>query len=398
MKSPAFATAVFLLASTPIASSAQVPAGYKGTPYTGTPFVIPGRINLAMYDLGGTNVSYNTNHTAPATSAPNFRTDRADAALIYVTSEVGGIPNNPVPDTWGAGPMKGMFYPGGGAKDYYIGATHPGDWVAVTVNVQTTGTYLITSTWSSGGPNIDYKIYINDLTRTKSLIEVMLPTTTSYHLWDPDDGPHMVQLTAGVQLLTFQTAQYHLNMDYLQFTFVESDGGLDVGNADAGYGPPPDGGTMSGSTAGSGSAASGTMATSGAASGSMGSAGASGAATSGAAMSGVGGTTGASSGSSATSGAAAMSGTVFGSGSSSGLSVSGSVGTSGSSVSGVGPSTGSVGGASGAAPPTGGGSQGSGCSLGSAGLPVGGALGVAALAAVAAIGSRRRRSAPRFRS
>src|SRR6516225_5599483 len=155
------------------AARADIPAGYKGTPYKGAPMTIPGRINLADYDLGGTNVSYNCNHTAPPTSAPDYRTDKADAALIYVTSEVGGIPNNPVPDRYSAGPLTGMFYPGGGRKDYYIGATHPGDWVNVTVDVKTAGTYMLSSTWSSGATateGIDYKIFFNDLTRTNAAI------------------------------------------------------------------------------------------------------------------------------------------------------------------------------------------------------------------------------------
>jgi hypothetical protein len=161
MRSHALAIAIFIFVVAPAVAHADVPAGYKGMPYKGTPTPIPGRVNLADYDLGGTNISYNTNHTAPATSAPDYRTDKADAALIYVTSEVGGIPNNPVPDKYTAGPMKGGFYPGGGKKDYYIGATHPNDWVNVTVDVKTAGTYMLSSTWSSGATaaeGIDYKV------------------------------------------------------------------------------------------------------------------------------------------------------------------------------------------------------------------------------------------------
>jgi hypothetical protein len=280
--------------------------------------------------------------------------------------------------------MKGSFYPGGGVEDYYIGATHPDDWVSVTIDVKTTGTYLMTSTWSSGASaadgGIDYKVFINDLTRTTPLIEVKLPTTGDYHLWDADDGPHMVQLTAGVQLLTFQCVIHHLNLDYLQFSLVEADGGIDVGNSNPGYGLATDAGATSGSGA-SGSAMSGTGSASGSASG---------VATSGAAS------TGAGSGNMTTSGAVATSGTVVGSGFSSGGPGGASAGTS-MATSGAGSESGASP-ASGASSPsgskgvTGGGSHGTGCSLGPTGGNMQGGIAAACLALIGAFGARRRKS------
>jgi MYXO-CTERM domain-containing protein len=309
MKRYALAVASLLTVGAITPARADIPVGYKGMPYKGTPTPIPGRVNLADYDLGGNNVSYMTNHTAPATSAPNYRTDTADHALIYITSEVGGIPNNPVPDKYTAGPMMGMFYPGGGVKDYYIGATHPGDWVSVTVNVMTAGTYEITSTWSSGGPSIEYKIFFNDLMRATPIIDVKLPTTGDYHNWVPDTGPHTVQLTAGVQVMTFQTVVQHLNMDYLLFTLVPSDGGVASGNPDGAAGAD-DAAAASGSSAGSG-ASSGSAAGSGAGSGTSS------------------GTTGASSGSAATSGTAPTSGSNANSGGTASGAAGGSSGSGG---------------------------------------------------------------------
>jgi MYXO-CTERM domain-containing protein len=158
----------------------------------------------------------------------------------------------------------------------------------------TAGTYEITSTWASGGPSIEYKIFFNDLKRATPIIDVKLPTTGDYHNWVPDSGPHTVQLTAGVQVMTFQTVVQHLNMDYLQFSLM-LDGGVAPGNPDAGTGA--DAAATSGSGAGSG-ASTGSATGSGAGSGtSVGSTGASsgtdatsGSATSGSITSGGGGT------------------------------------------------------------------------------------------------------------
>jgi MYXO-CTERM domain-containing protein len=324
MKRYALAVASLLTAGAITPARADIPVGYKGMPYKGTPTPIPGRVNLADYDLGGTNVSYMTNHTAPATSAPNYRTDTADHALIYITSEVGGLPNNPVPDKYTAGPMMGTFYPGGGVKDYYIGATHPGDWVSVTVNVMTAGTYDITSTWSSGGPSIEYKIFFNDLMRATPIIDVKLPTTGDYHNWVPDTGPHTVQLTAGVQVMTFQTVVQHLNMDYLQLSLTLPDGGVVSGN--------DDGGTGSDAAATSGSSAStGSTAGSGAGSGTP-----------------I-GSTGASSGTDATSGNATSGSIAGGSGAAGGGTGAGTSGSAGSGASGGSRSVGTPGQSSGCA-------------------------------------------------
>jgi hypothetical protein len=333
MRAYASATVVFasivISAAAPSIAQADIPAGYKGTPYHGAPTPIPGRVNLADYDLGGTNVSYNCNHTAPPTSAPDYRTDKADAALIYVTSEVGGIPNNPVPDTYSAGPLKGMFYPGSGKKDYYIGATHPGDWVNVTVDVKTAGTYMLSSTWSSGATateGIDYKVFLNDLTRTNAALEVKLPTTGDYHSWAPDSG-HMIDLNAGVQVLTFQCVVHHLNLDYLQFDLMGSDGGAGgTSGADAGgAGAPGTGGAMGTGGATGAGGAPGT----GGATGTGGAAGET-SASGGAGMTGgAAGTTGGQAG--ATGGAAGTSG---GGGTSAGGSKSSSHGGGGCAVSG----------------------------------------------------------------
>src|SRR5216683_5108649 len=40
----------------------DVPAGYTGTPYMGTPQAIPGRVELANLDVGGEGVSYHADH------------------------------------------------------------------------------------------------------------------------------------------------------------------------------------------------------------------------------------------------------------------------------------------------------------------------------------------------
>jgi hypothetical protein len=63
------ATAATLLATLFLAagaSNADIPAGYKGTPFGGAPRAIPGRIDFEDYDLGGVNVAWKTDNKAGA--------------------------------------------------------------------------------------------------------------------------------------------------------------------------------------------------------------------------------------------------------------------------------------------------------------------------------------------
>jgi hypothetical protein len=247
-------------------SHADIPPGYKGTPFKGVPAPIPGRINLVDYDTGGVNVGFNTTHRSDAApvgcAGSDYRTDLPVPTLCK-TSQMDN-------DHYTAGPLMGTYYPSPTTADYYIGAIRPNDWVNVTVNVKTTGTYVLTSVWASAGGSIDMKVFFNDVLKN----ETKAPTTGGYHNWVPFPNYAMVQLDAGVQVMKFQSVVEHLNWDYIQFSLMLPDGGVDNGDPDAGApgmgidaGSPDAGGAGTGSggasTGGEGGAAGTSVATGG---------------------------------------------------------------------------------------------------------------------------------------
>jgi hypothetical protein len=384
MKHLAFAAAGVIAALLTLPARADVPTGYTGVPFSGTPYPLPGRIDLANYDKGPLNVAfYTTHHGDETTSAPNYRTDTPQAS-IYVTCQIACPAQfNDKPDDYTAGPLAGTAYPGGGIQDYYIGAVRPGDWVNVTVNVLTTGMYALSSTVASaaGDNQVDIRIFDNDLTRSKPIAEAIMPATGDYHNWvpyssttDPDAGVVTIPLQAGVQVLTVQSGDEHWNMDYLQFSLVLPDGGLDNGG-DASAGASG-GGSDAASEANAASGSSGATATSGSA------------ATSGVTQSGSSqsGSVAASAGTTASGGS-----TSSGESNPSSGTVSGSAGVaSGNGAASSGGSTG--GGAAGAASETTGASHGRGCSVGASQPRSGGGLAAGLLLAgalLARAGKRR---------
>jgi hypothetical protein len=190
-------------------ASADVPAGYKGTPFGGKPWPIPGRIDFENYDLGGLNVTWKTDNKAGAAgSSAAGRADdgeNAHPAFYSTNSNPGEV--DKLPD--------GTLYPtDADPKSVYIGATHATDWANVTVTVGKAGPYWISTHF--GGENSAYKFSIrfNNVNKTGS---VSLPGTGNYHNWKVYKNFAKVDLEAGVQVMQFMVESQHINWDYLYF-------------------------------------------------------------------------------------------------------------------------------------------------------------------------------------
>ncbi len=253
---------------------AQVPAGYQGTPFKGTPATIPGRIDFENYDEGGQDVAWRVDdHTGNfgqgGCAANDYRmgTPHPQLCLTNNANEV---------DTYSMGPLMGQKYPSDAMpQSIYVGYTHAVDWVKLTVNVSKAGMYKLSSTWGSepgGADAIKFQISFNDMVKA----DVKLPGTGGYHNWVVFPDFATVTLDAGVQVLQFAPKSMHLNYDYLQFSLVLPGGGVDDGSMGAGGGSGTGGagsaGTSAGgaTTAGTGGAAT---AGGGGSSGSLGTAG-----------------------------------------------------------------------------------------------------------------------------
>jgi hypothetical protein len=251
LSAAALLTVAFVFAAQ---ASADIPAGYLGTPYKGTPWPLPGRIDFENFDLGGYNVGFKTEHHlagAPiGCSGGDYRTD-ADQPTMCKTNQ--GTEVDKYAD--------GTLYPSAqNPVSYYIGAVRPSDWIQLTVNVKTAGTYKLSSTLASDADKIDLTLQFNGVEK----LHFQTPAGGGYHQWVPAPLFAEVQLEAGVQVLRLVCNREHVNADYIQFSLV-TPGGLDdgsVGGAGAGSGG------VSGTAGGGAGGASGGSGPSGGAAGS----------------------------------------------------------------------------------------------------------------------------------
>ena len=294
----------FVCAASGSVAYAAVPPGYMGKPFdpavaggptippgiAAGPYPIPGRLEFENYDMGGLNVGYFTADHIMC-GAPGYRKDGVTASLCTTSPQPDTVyvaPNGDVYYDTGDPALDGTTYPSATATDVYIGAARPGDWVNITVDVQTAGTYQVGSTWASGnGPPgkeggngaMDLQVSVNG---TKALdwtaVFPNYATQANFHNWKLYPNMGTVTLAAGLQVIKLDTgADPHLNLDYVQFSLVLPDGGLDMG--DGSPGNPDSSGTSSSSGSSSGGpgssgSTSGSSGSSGSMSGSTGSSGA----------------------------------------------------------------------------------------------------------------------------
>ena len=255
---------------------AAVPAGYTGTPYQGTPQKIPGRVELANLDEGGLDVAFYADHRRENAvaegyspiSGDDYRPGNLDLPNICKTNRALEVPGEGSEDFW----EDGTRYPS--ENDlfwYYMGYAHTVDWVRVTVEVEQAGTYNVSSNWACANPQCGLSIWFNDgaspvdnpdrpLDGGNKTGVVMFEGTNDYHKWRAYPNFAQVELSAGVQLMTF-----HLEVaDHLQYGFLQFDlvGGGGQGSGGGGAGGAASAGSPGASSGGAGSG--GTVATAGA--------------------------------------------------------------------------------------------------------------------------------------
>ena len=199
-----------------------IPAGVKAGPY-----VIPGRLDFENYDMGPEGVTYSQNHHETKNGA-GYRTD-VPTATFSLTAQSKS-------DVWfqTGTAMDGMAYPSATTSDFYVSALDANDWFDYTVDVQTAGTYALSSTWATGnGPpggeggdgTLGLEVSVNGT--TSASWNASFPdfaTTASYHNWKPYPAFATLTLEAGLQLLTFKCTANHLNLDYVEFALVGAGG------------------------------------------------------------------------------------------------------------------------------------------------------------------------------
>ena len=212
------------------------------------------------YDLGGEGVAFHAGDHIATKAGGGYRNDNTSASLgLTGWDEINTLRH----DVWymASATLEGTVYPTPTTHEFYIGAVQVNDWFNYTVNVSTAGTYVLSSTWSTGnGPpggeggdgSVGLQVYSNG-TKVGEWHDTFpsYQTTADYQHWKPYPGFLTVVLPAGAQVIKIQSTTKHLHLGYVQFDFMGADGGVSApADAGAGGAAGESGGAGSGGTAG----------------------------------------------------------------------------------------------------------------------------------------------------
>ena len=212
-----------------IPTSAQLPLGYKGTPfrdslYTQGPQVIPGRVELTYYDNGGEGIAYHdTDIVNRGSGGLNKGCDyfsvfrKNESVDISFTKFYNGADNS----------RFNLVQPK--EKQLYVGWTEPGEWIKYTVDVKTSGTYEVGIMYTAND-NGQISLSSND----KDISSVLdIPSTfdeadsikwRQWHHWNYIGTLGKIRLKKGIQVLTLHTVtRGQMNYDYMDFKLVKKE-------------------------------------------------------------------------------------------------------------------------------------------------------------------------------
>ena len=198
----------------------NLPSGYQGKPFQDKVYkagaqVIPGRVQCALFDLGGEGVGYHdsdsiNNGSGPYNHQPGHCEPGAEYVAYFRINEGVDLsytkqkldfshPNPFTPDKW----------------QQFIGWTKDNESCNYTVNVQKAGTYRVGILYSNEPCN--FKLLVNNEEAGSYTGPLK---TASYHTWNRADNVGTIKFTKpGLNLLTL-VYKGGSNYAYLDFTFI----------------------------------------------------------------------------------------------------------------------------------------------------------------------------------
>lgn len=212
---------MFLSCITGFSALSQIPAGYKGKPFVAAGFsngpqVIPGRVELAYYDLGGEGVAYHDsdaiNHGSGELNRQKLheRPGIPDAILHFREKE--GVDLSFTKD------FADFNHPNKvdpKVNQLYIGWEEDGEWTNYTVDVKAPGRYRIITIY--GYKDNHSSLWLNG---TKAVDLVLPEDTGNWHYWTQATVGEIVFPKAGPNLLTLHYNKGS-NLAFLDFLLVE---------------------------------------------------------------------------------------------------------------------------------------------------------------------------------
>jgi hypothetical protein len=198
-----------------------VPANYKGRPFvdashTTGPQVLPGKLECALYDLGGEGVAYHDleienkgsgvlnqmpSHQRPHATPYHweFRKDEGvDVSYAKDLADFNHVNNYYVPEV----------------NQFYVGWTEDNEWMNYTVEVKVAGTYKIDALYANKDITLTFDVDQKFSTTCK------LPLNTGdFHSWNKAEIGTISFPEAGLHLLTFHFSKGN-NFAYFEFTLT----------------------------------------------------------------------------------------------------------------------------------------------------------------------------------
>jgi len=201
---------------------------YRDSTHPGGAQVIPGRLEAALYDLGGEGVAYHdtdaVNHGSGELNHQeghceqgvpeevcHFRADEGvDISYVKKLADL-NHPNMVTPE-W---------------QQLYIGWTADGEWTNYTVDVKKAGKYKIVAMYSNRAQTIQFLLNGGAATDCKLPVDVYTqfsienyPEWIKWHIWNKAECGEIQFPQAGQQLLTLRYKEGN-NLAY--FDFVSAD-------------------------------------------------------------------------------------------------------------------------------------------------------------------------------
>jgi hypothetical protein len=216
------ATGLFLLLfnQTALIVEAQIPKEYKGKPfkdkfYKAGAQVIPGRVELAYYDLGGEGIAYHDVTPANEGSVLNHTKGHARPGVseyICFFRENEGVDISYTKD-WADFNHPNKVDPK--VNQLYIGWEEDGEWTNYTVDIKAAGKYKIVTVY--GNEDNKSTLWLNN----QKICDLRLPISTgNWHYWNQATIGEVTFTTTGFNLLTLKYNKGS-NLAYLDFILVE---------------------------------------------------------------------------------------------------------------------------------------------------------------------------------
>jgi hypothetical protein len=152
------------------------------SPYGGTPYAIPGKIEAENYDLGGQNVAFN--ELTAGNSGNSYRTDAVD---IEACSDAGA--------------------------GFNVGWIQANEWLEYSVNVTTAGIYKVEARVAAIATGKSFRIEMDGA----SIGTFTVPNTGNWQAWQTVTVNN-VSLSAGTKIMRFFATSGDFNLNNITFS------------------------------------------------------------------------------------------------------------------------------------------------------------------------------------